>query len=451
MPTSRPTTRPAAWLLAIALVAAALCHASGAVVKEVSWDSKYVYTRFVAEFDQPVNFLVTDSIAQKGYFYVDIHGVTTNYRRRQIEVNDNVIRTVDALSYQDHGVLRLVFYLKSTNNSVKVTQVANPPRIVVDVIPGSGGDSAVPPAGTTSRLSTATGLTPAQAARAAAAPPAATTRQGFSLPNIPEPPQTVATPGAPGKKKVVIIDPGHGGSNRGTESHVEIGGRKIPEKELTFQFASQLKQVIDASPNMVAIMTRTDDSNVALSDRVKFAEDQRGDLFLSIHMNDGAGNDAARGVEVFFLTERGSSDAAVQSVEKRENFEVGDHSFFGRSGQPLLKTILTDLEKGTLDTLKYESYEVAKKIIESLQQIPFFSANNRGIKDAGFLVLKNFKMPSVLVEVGFLTNEMDARWLVNPRFQRVTAVGLYNALGEYFASVDPGFRQRPLKAMDDRR
>jgi N-acetylmuramoyl-L-alanine amidase len=248
-----------------------------------------------------------------------------------------------------------------------------------------------------------------------------------------------------GKEKCVIIDPGHGGANQGAKSATTINGKQVFEKDLVFQFAYHLKKVIDNSPNMIAFLTRSDDSLVALGDRVSFAEKHQGDIFVSLHLNDGAGNPNARGVEIFYLSEKGTVDGAAKAVEERENTDIGASSAASKGSTPLVKRILTDLERGKLEEWQYESYLACKRIIETFQQLPFFRNNNRGVKNANFLVLKNFYMPSVLLEIGFITNSQDLQYLVNPQFQRQTATLLYNALNDIFAENDPSFKAHHLK------
>jgi N-acetylmuramoyl-L-alanine amidase len=191
---------------------------------------------------------------------------------------------------------------------------------------------------------------------------------------------------------------------------------------------------------MVALLTRTGDTLVSLSDRVAFAEKQKGDLFISLHMNDGAGNPNARGPEVFYLSQKGADDAAAKAVAERENIDVLSNGMETRHDAPLLAQVLTDLERQKLESWQYESYVVADRILQSLQQHPYFRSYARGVKSANFVVLKNFYMPAVLVEVGFITNTDELRLLVSPKFQKLTAILLYNAINSYFAQTDPNFQ-----------
>lgn len=429
-------------LLALALL---FCPhwASAAAVQKISWDSRAQYTRFIMEFDQYTKYNVIDSIKEKGYFYIDVYGMTTNYKRRLLNVNDTSLKYIDALSYPEHGVLRLVFYVKKPETGFKISRIAEPVRLVVDTLANSASketplDVAISREAPSGRSTTATASTP---------PTAVVTDASQSpsfLPPIPQPRLKPAATIKPGQKKFVIIDAGHGGPNNGAQSHSLINGRVVAEKDVTLQFAIQLKRLIDANPNMTAYLTRSDDSNVSLDERVKFAEKHTGDVFVSLHLNDGSGNDNARGVEFFYLNEKGTATGAERAIAERENQEFGISSPKTKGSTPLLRSILTDLERDKLVDWQYESYLICKKFHESFQDLAFFRQHDRGIKSDNFLVLKNFWMPAVLVEIGFITNSEDLRYLTNPQFQQATAALIYNGIVNYFTENDPNFRASTL-------
>lgn len=432
------------------LVLGETTQASGAAVTKISWDSKAKYNRFILQFDEYLKFNAVDAVKDKGYFYIDVYGLTTNYKRRLLAVNDNTVKYVDAVCYPEHKVLRLVFYTKDLSCAFRVSRTGTPARIIVDTVKdatiniepaqfkteevkvGSMQASAGVAAGGSS-IQTNMDLSGAGAGKQEAA----------SVPPIPEP-RTKPLYIASGKKKVIIIDAGHGGANSGTSGVEAVTGRRVSEKELTLQFAYHLKKVIDQSPNMIALLTRSDDSNVSLEERVRFAESHQGDFFISLHMNDGDGNPNARGVEIYFLDEKGTVSGAAKAVAERENMEVGKTTGVSKGTAPLLKSILTDLERGKLEDWQYESWVICKRLQESLQDVPYYRQFNRGIKSNNFVVLKNFAMPAVLLEAGFMTSKEDLKYLINPQFQQATAVTIYNALNNYFAECDPGFNSQTI-------
>ncbi|MBX7244315.1 MAG: N-acetylmuramoyl-L-alanine amidase [Candidatus Sumerlaeaceae bacterium] len=435
-----PVISRKAILLRLAFLVLLLPFSSGSIhaltVAKISWDSKSQYNRFIMQFDQVPKYNAVNAIKEKGYFYLDLYGLSTNYKRKLLEINDNSVRYVDAVGYPDHGVLRLVFYVKDAGSTFQVNVVDNPPRLVVDTVKGSATEKP-DAAGSGAGGKQTTLITSSEGNVEVTGPDGSK----MSLPDIPQPKSNPAA--GLGKKKLVIIDAGHGGSNNGASSNSKIGGRIVVEKDLTLQFAVCLKRIIDASPNMTALLTRTGDTNLSLEDRVRFAEKQHGDLFVSIHMNDGAGNNSARGVEIYFLSEKGTQDAAIKALESKENVEIGDANFFKRGSAPIVMNILADIEKGELEKQQYESYLVCKQMMSALQVQQFYRQNNRGIKSAGFAVLKNSLMPAVLLEVGFITNSQDLSYLVNPKFQQATAMAMYNGICNYFADVDPTFNAKP--------
>lgn len=421
-------------------------------VTRISWDSQPTMTRFLVELDQEAIVNAVDAIREKGFYYVDIYGVATAYKRRIMDIDDKFVRQVESISYPDHGVLRFVFYVKPAAAAFRVSSEKAPFRLYIDTLdqsPATTGtlSGALQAPAETDR---SRGLHVPSSAPSESQPIVIRDRApNRYIPPIPEPPtEPIRSARSRGAKKVVIIDPGHGGANQGAVSTALVNGRQVYEKELTLQFAYHLKKVIDSSPNMVAILTRTRDTLLPLSDRVAIAEKQKGDLFISIHMNDGAGNPNARGFEIFYLSEKGADDAAARAVAERENIDILTNGKTASSNAPLLAQVLTDLERQRLENWQYESYLVSSHIVRSLQQHPYFRAWMRGIKSANFVVLKNFYMPAVLVEVGFITNAEELRYLVNPKFQKLTAILIYNAINEYFSQTDPTFQpdRRPMSA-----
>lgn len=473
-------------LLLWLLLAPAAGAQPGAVTK-MSWDSKYDYNRFILEVTSDITFNYVDAIKDKGYFYVDVYGLGTNYKKKLYNVDDATLKYVVAESHTDHGVLRLIFYTKSNSSTFNVTKASGPTRLVIDSVRDGSKANFVRAAPAAASPATPAPGAPApgagpvlpETAQAAPAPTPATTTVASApeamtpnpyasdanpdptrveqqyLPRIPEPRATrtggFTRSASSGKKKLVIIDPGHGGENRGAIAKDKLHNKLYTEKELTLQFAKELKKVIDDSPNMVALLTRTGDDTVTLQDRVRFAENNQGDIFISIHLNDGAGNRDARGVEVFFLNEQGKVTGALKALEERENKDVGTSKLPSRSQQPMVKAILRELQEDKLEDWKYESYLFCRTLMMSLTSHEFYRFQNRGIKSANFRVLKNFYMPAVLLEVGFITNKDDLQLVTERRFQRETAVLLYNAIANYFAENDPEFTPRTLRLSSVRR
>jgi N-acetylmuramoyl-L-alanine amidase len=404
----------------------------GVTVTKLQPQSLPTETRVTLQFDQTPRVNVVDALRDRGYVYVDIYGMDTIYRRRLLPLNDGRVRAIDAISYADYNVLRIVVYAAVPTLRYRVVPMSDPPGLVISMwderVAGIAGD-----------LAQRTALNPSQPGENTPTPRAGVSHE---VPEIPEPSGNVPQVRS-GAVKTVIIDPGHGGRDRGARSKVELNGEIINEKDLTLQFAYHLKKLLDQSPNIISLVTRTDDRLVNLYDRVKFAEANDGDLFISIHMNEGGGNNSARGMEVYYLNDRGTVTGAAKAVEERENRDIGDDENPIAVGT-LVRAILTDMERRKLADFRYESYNFSRMIEAKLLEIPYYRIHNRGVKSANFVVLRNFKMPAVLLEVGFISNSDELRYLTNPDFQHATAVSLFNAINAYFAEIDPAFQPNSL-------
>lgn len=435
------------WLFVLMIT---LCRSAGAAkVTRISWDPPNPsFNKFILEFDEIPKYNVVDNLAESNFFFVDFYGLQQGYKRRLLEIDeDPLLKYVDALSYPDSDVLRLVFYAKQADTRFEIQTNANPPSITIFTLPKGGIAPAAGAivAGTGKEVTQTQGK---QVAQVSVTTSSISSQVGFEVPTIPEPGTRLSRQHSSGKK-YIIIDPGHGGANGGASSDIKVGGRYLNEKELTIKFAYELKKLIDNHPDLVGLLTRVDDTNVGLTERVKIAEENRGNagnLFVSLHLNDAPKNAGARGMEVFFLNTKGTVDAAVREIEEKENSEVGISSNSG--GKSLLSLMMTDLERDKLSDWQYESYIFCRRLEQSMLTSPYFAKHNRGVKNANFVVLKNFEMPAVLLEIGFISNTEELKNLLDQKFQQMTAILVYNAINSYFAENDSSFQPRyvPLPA-----
>ncbi len=234
-------------------------------------------------------------------------------------------------------------------------------------------------------------------------------------------------PGARARKRLIIVDAGHGGPDNGM--HGPIGASwTIYEKNITLAVSQKLDTALRAR-GMDVVLTRTRDTLIALSDRGKIANEVHGDVFVSIHVN--AANlgwhkpAEARGYETYFLAEAKTEDA--RRVERMENesvhFETSSSS--SEKDDPL-NFIKLDMAQN--EHLR-ESSELAAMIQHRLGLM--HPGPSRGVKQAGFRVLVTAYMPAVLVEIGFGTNAEEARFITNPVKQRDIANAIAAAVGEY--------------------
>jgi len=223
------------------------------------------------------------------------------------------------------------------------------------------------------------------------------------------------------KNRVVIIDPGHGGVDPGA-----IGKYKTREKDVVLRIAQRAKAAIDKMPGYEAHLTRNSDVFVRLSDRVKKAQKHDGDVFLSLHAD--AHNDRRiSGGTVYVLSEK-SSDKEAERLARIAN--EGDlFAGIDLSHEPKeVQNILIDLtQRGTLN----ESARLARKMVLSMEKAKL-NLRSRETKFAGFRVLKAPEIPSVLIEMAYISNPRDERNLKRKDYQEQIATAIADGVKSYF-------------------
>jgi N-acetylmuramoyl-L-alanine amidase len=218
----------------------------------------------------------------------------------------------------------------------------------------------------------------------------------------------------------IVIDAGHGGHDDGT-----IGPHGVLEKDVVLDVALRLARLVEQKLGAEVVLTRSDDTFIPLRDRTAIANDRKADLFLSIHANSSPAPEVA-GTETFYLNftnVTGSLDVAA-----REN--AGSDKTVGE-----LKDLIQSI---TLNDKIEESHTFAQDIQNSIDAQALRSnaaARNRGVKRAPFIVLIGASMPSVLAEIGFLSNSRDESNLAKPEYRQKVAEALYKGLAQYSQSL----------------
>lgn len=209
--------------------------------------------------------------------------------------------------------------------------------------------------------------------------------------------------------KVVVIDPGHGGDDTGAK-----GPSGIAEKDITLSIALKLAEALKESMDARVLLTRTSDVFIPLEERTAFANANRADIFISIHANAAASRDA-RGTETFFL----SMDATDEDARRLAAFENNADSAAG----VVLFTDGGDLKDILLDMASTRSHHESSRLAEAvhLSMLAKAGREGRGVKQAPFTVLVGATMPAVLVEVGFISNPSEERWLSSRKDQELAA------------------------------
>ncbi|MBH0239225.1 N-acetylmuramoyl-L-alanine amidase [Methylobrevis sp. L22] len=205
----------------------------------------------------------------------------------------------------------------------------------------------------------------------------------------------------PRAKPLVVLDAGHGGIDSGT---IAVSG--LAEKELVLTFARDLKARLEKSGRVDVLMTRDDDSFISLGERVRIARDHRADILVSIHA-DSTQEDFVRGATVYTLSEQASDrDAARLAAKENSSDAIAGLDLTAESGE--VGDILIDLARRETKTF---SHVVARELVSEL------SASTRMIRNphrsAGFQVLRAPDVPSVLLELGYLSNAQDEKLLTD--------------------------------------
>lgn len=232
-------------------------------------------------------------------------------------------------------------------------------------------------------------------------------------------PPALAGPGT----LVIAIDAGHGGKDPGA-----IGAGGLQEKTVTLAVARELKAQLDKIPAVRGELTRDGDYFLSLAERVEKARAAKAVLLISLHA-DAAPADSARGSSVFVLSEHGASSAAARWLAKRENAADLLGGIRLDTDDPYLRQTLLDLSQ--TGTLK-ESTGLAEKVLSALAGLgPLHTGM---VEQAAFAVLKAPDIPSILVEMAFISHKEEAALLRSASYQKKLARSLAEGVREHVAA-----------------
>lgn len=224
------------------------------------------------------------------------------------------------------------------------------------------------------------------------------------------------------KNKVVVIDPGHGGTDPGA-----IGHNGYREKIVVFSISKELENILK-SRGYKTYMTRNDDTFIKLSKRTEFANDKKADIFVSIHANavPAANAPNVHGIECYFLSPS-RSERAKKAAAQENSADMSDMNMYGKDSY--------------LNLLNHHNILASNKLAIDLQRgmLGILNKKYNDIKDGGvregpFWVLVGAQMPSVLVEVGFISHPKEAERLVSNDYIKMMARGLADGVERYFAN-----------------
>jgi N-acetylmuramoyl-L-alanine amidase len=225
---------------------------------------------------------------------------------------------------------------------------------------------------------------------------------------------------------VVVLDPGHGGRWPHDGAH---GGRGLHEKVIVLQVAQKTRDYLEANGATV-ILTRDTDEDIPLADRVRIANEAGADVFLSIHCNAMETREdrkMTRGVETYFLSPD-PTDAEAKMLAQLEN--GGPEAVPLPRASDAVTGILNDLALGQA---RNDSAALAQIVQHHI--VRGTRAPSRGVRQAPFLVLSGTRMPSVLVEIGFISHPREGRLLSRDRYQRQVAQALANGVRDFADKV----------------
>ena len=229
-------------------------------------------------------------------------------------------------------------------------------------------------------------------------------------------------------RPVVVLDPGHGGNDPGA-----VGRSGLQEKDVVLTIAREVKEILEQEKKATVILTRDSDRFLSLEERTWFANSRGSDLFVSIHAN-AAPTPQARGVETFFLDN--TTDKAAIRLAALENATAPEK-------MTDLQRILRDLQR---NAKAMDSHTLANIVQKSL--LRGLRSSRRDVRDLGakgnlFYVLMGANMPSILVEVSFITNPVEEKLLKSPASREKIARGIASGISEYLGELDsPGLVAR---------
>lgn len=255
-------------------------------------------------------------------------------------------------------------------------------------------------------------LRPPPAVSVAAAPGAAA---------VTPPPAPKAAPKRTATRKIIVLDPGHGGVDPGT-----LGVNGTHEKDITLAVAREVRRQLEATGRYRVVMTRESDVFVQLRDRVAKARAADADLFISIHA-DSIGSSQTRGASIYTLSETASDAeaAALAARENRADIIAGvDLSVENKD----VASILIDLaQRETMNRSAALAHSLVAELGRDIQLLP-----SRPHRFAGFAVLKAPDIPSALIELGYLSNRHDEVMLSRPQHRTKIAGAIVRAIDDHF-------------------
>jgi N-acetylmuramoyl-L-alanine amidase len=340
-------------------------------------------TRIVIDLSEKTEFKA-NNLTNPDEIFIDIIGSILKLEDtfKEIEINDGILKTVK-IAQSNEEITRVVFDLYQ-EVKYNIFSLTDPDRVVIDIF----------------------------------RPEKKSEPLFETLPPKPEE-KPVLEPKVTGKR-VVIIDPGHGGSDPGA-----IGPTGLKESEVNLKVALHLEELLKKA-GIPTYLTRYKDDFISLEGRTNFANQKNGFIFVSIHANSTLNNrPTAIGTETFVLNSK-YIGASAKDVADRENRASRAHPEVDTD----LASIIGDLEESA--NIKY-SFDFADIVQKEL--LKYLKLENRGVKQAPFVVLKGVNMAAVIVEIAFISNPQEEKLLKNNEFSQKAAQALFDAISYYIENI----------------
>jgi len=339
----------------------------------IRYSSYKTYTRVVVDITGSINY-TQNRLSNPDRLYFDLKNCILSKKiPSSISINDGILKTVRIAQFNKKTV-RVVFDVKKFDHFYAF-MLEEPYRLVIDI------------------------YTP-------------------EIPLLPER-KNIKKRKVPFRARTIVIDPGHGGRDPGA-----VGPRGLKEKDVVLDIAKKLGRILKERYNLKVIYTRTRDVFIPLNERTEIANSNKADLFISIHTN-ASRKRYTRGIETYILN--WTNDEEAMRVAAREN-AISYKKM--KKVQNELQIILQDLAR---NTKRDESIVLARSVQDSMIKIlkRNYRITDLGVKQALFYVLVGAEMPSILVEVSFITNREEERRLSRNSYRNKIAEAIAKGIINY--------------------
>jgi N-acetylmuramoyl-L-alanine amidase len=229
------------------------------------------------------------------------------------------------------------------------------------------------------------------------------------------------TPAPQTGQKIIVIDPGHGGIDPGASSP-----KKTKEKDVVLAYGKALAAELEKSGHYKVVFTRSDDTFLPLQKRVDVARENKADLFIAIHADTVQGQEA-RGTTIYTVSDKASDDEAGALAAKENRSDIIAGMDLGAESKDVANILINLAQRESRNQAAYFS----KKAVTELKSVT--AMTGKPIRSAAFVVLKAPDVPSVLVELGYLSSKQDEALLTSPEWQTRMATAMAKAIDSYFA------------------